>query len=381
MDREGGSPPPLGARSDEWEDHPRISCGWPTRRSTPGGCVPRRPDAGRAPSRGGARRATSVDVARLAGVSRTTVSDVLNDQRVERYHPETVERVRSAAAELGYVRSAAGRALVMGRSDFVVVVVPHVTYMRFQDIIEAFTGHIEDLGFSTVVHFKGPKDAENAGRSRLLNLVDALRPVGVVDLGGLTDREAAAVERIGCPLIAQEKPVDVNAWIGSLQAEHLHSRGFTELAYAFLSDARDEPYGRARSASVADYCAAEGLGAPTHLHVPIEPQGAREALAGLVEQRGCPVGVACHNDEVAIAVVFAAQRLGLRVPDDVAVIGVEGGDLGQVVVPRLSTVMGDVAASVQHVRHSLARVCGGSVPPGDLPRLADVFRVLPGETT
>jgi DNA-binding LacI/PurR family transcriptional regulator len=344
--------------------------------------VPIRPETGSAATPRRNRRVTSVDVARLAGVSRTTVSDVLNDQRVERYHPETVARVRGAAAELGYVPSAAGRALVMGRSDFVVLVVPHVTYMRFQDIIEALTGHIEEFGFSAVVHFKGRKERGGSGRSRLLSLIDTLRPAGVVDLGGLTAGEAASIERNCCPVIPQEKPVDVNIWIGMLQAEHLHSRGFSEIAYAFLSDARDEPYGRARSVSVADYCASEGLPEPTHLHVPIEPEGAREALAGLIEQRGRPVGIACHNDEVAIAVVYAAHRLGLSVPDEVAVIGVEGGDLGQVVAPRLTTVVGDVAASVQHVRHSLVQTYGrGSASADQIPALEDVFRVLPGETT
>jgi DNA-binding LacI/PurR family transcriptional regulator len=324
---------------------------------------------------------TSVDVARRAGVSRATVSDVLNGQRIDRYHPGTVERVRSAAAELGYVRSAAGRALVMGRSDFIVVVVPYVTYMRLQDVIEALTGHIEESGFSTVVHFKGPEKKSGSGRGRLLNVVEALRPAGVVDLGGLSAREVALIEESCCPVIAQEGPVDVNAGIGLLQAQYLHARGFTEIAYAFLSDARDEPYGRARATAVADFCASEGLSAPTHLHVPIEPEGARQALEGLIEQRGRPVGIACHNDEVAIAVVFAAHRLGLSLPADVAVIGVEGGDLGQAVSPRLTTVVGDVSAAVRHVRRSLAQTFGRPVPSEEAPSLEDVFRILPGETT
>jgi DNA-binding LacI/PurR family transcriptional regulator len=203
----------------------------------------------------------------------------------------------------------------------------------------------------------------------------------VVDLGGLSRGEVAFIEKSRCPVIPPEEPVDVNDWIGLLQAEHLHSRGFTEIAYAFLSDARDEPYGRARATAVADYCASEELAPPTHVHVPIEPEGARQALEELVAQRGRPVGIACHNDEVAIAVVFAAHRLGLGVPADVAVVGVEGGDLGQAISPRLTTVMGDVSASVQHVRYSLTQTYGGAVPPEEVPSLEAVFRILPGETT
>ncbi|MFJ3779091.1 LacI family DNA-binding transcriptional regulator [Streptomyces sp. NPDC090075] len=343
--------------------------------------MPVRPDSERAEGSARARRATSADVARLAGVSRTTVSDVLNDQRIDRYRPDTVERVRQAAAELGYVRSTAGRALVMGRSDFIVVVVPHVTYMRFQDLIEALTSHVEEFGFNAVVHLRGPKEEGDPGRSRLMNLVEGLRPAGVIDLGGLSTEDIAHIERHCCPVIPQEQPADVNVWIGLLQAEHLHSRGFTDIAYAFLSDARGEPYGKARATAVADYCASEGLAAPSYLRVPIEAEGARQALEELVGERGRPVGVACHNDEVAIAVLFAAHRLGLRVPADVAVIGVEGGDVGQVVSPRLSTVRGDVSAAVQHVRYFLTQTYGGEEPPETLPALEDIYRILPGETT
>jgi DNA-binding LacI/PurR family transcriptional regulator len=341
--------------------------------------VPRAAQTGRPdPARG--RRITSADVARLAGVSRTTVSDVLNGQRIDRYHPGTVQRVRGAAAELGYVRSAAGRALAMGRSDFIVVVVPYVTYMRFQDVIEALSGHIEEFGFSAVVHFRGPKE-EDAGASRLLTLVETLRPAGVVDLGGLTPREAAFIEQTCCSVLPQDRPADPNVWIGLLQAEHLHSRGFHQLAYAFLSDARDDPYGQTRATSVADYCEAEGLPQPLRLHVPIEPEGAREAVRSTLERTGGRAGIACHNDEVAIAVVFAVRRLGLELPGDVGVIGVEGGDLGQAMAPRLTTVLGDVAAAVHHVRFSLGRTYGGPVPTGDAPPLDQVFRVLVGETT
>jgi DNA-binding LacI/PurR family transcriptional regulator len=342
--------------------------------------VPKPPQAANPADSARGRRVTSADVARFAGVSRTTVSDVLNGQRIDRYHPGTVERVREAATELGYVRSAAGRALAMGRSDFIVVVVPYVTYMRFQDIIEALSEHIEEFGFSAVVHFRGPKE-ENDGTSRLLTLVETLRPAGVVDLGGLTPQEAAFIEKTCCSVLPQDKPLDPNIWIGLLQAEHLVSRGFGQLAYAFLSDARADPYGRSRATSVADYCAAEGLPQPLRLHVPIEPEGAREAVRSLLERTDRRVGFACHNDGVAIAVVFALQRLGLEVPRDAGVIGVEGGDLGQVMVPRLTTVFGDVAAAVHHIRFSLGRTYGGPVPAGRAPSMNEVFRVLPGETT
>nr|BFE37348.1 LacI family DNA-binding transcriptional regulator [Actinomadura rugatobispora] len=320
-----------------------------------------------------------MDVARLAGVSRATVSHVLNGQ-TEKFNADTVERVRSAAAELGYVRSTAGRALAMGRSDLVVVVVPYTTFIRLQDVIEVLSSDIAELGFSMVVHFSMSRTKEETP-NRLLHLIETLRPAGVVDLGGVSRRELDLIEKTGCAVLPRKLHFDVNHWIGILQARHLHSRGYTELVYAFLSDVRDDPYGRSRSAAVTEFCEAEGLTAPIHVHVPIEPEGAEEALKTVLEQRGRPVGIACFNDEVAVAVVFAAKRLGLSVPGDVAVIGAEGAEIGQAVSPRVTTVKGDVPAAVRHIRYLLAQTFGGPAPSDGIPPQEDAYSILPGETT
>ncbi|GGV28833.1 LacI family transcriptional regulator [Actinomadura cremea] len=325
------------------------------------------------------RPATSVDVARLAGVSRATVSHVLNGQ-VERFSEDTVERVRGAAAELGYVRSAAGRALVMGRSDFIIVVVPYATFMRLQDVVEVISADIEEFGFTMVVHF-----ALSRGRgttsSRLQHMVETMRPAGVVDLGGLTPGDREAITRSGCPVLPRRLRSDVNRWIGTLQVRHLRARGYTEIAYAFLADARDDPYGRGRASAVAAFCEAEGLAPPSRVHVPIESEGARDVLTELARLRGWPVGIACYNDKVALALVFAAKSLGLAVPADVGVVGVEGADIGQVVSPRLTTVTSDVADAVRPFRAALAAAYGGRSPADEAAPLDDAFVLLPGETT
>ncbi len=327
----------------------------------------------------GSRPATSGDVARLAGVSRATVSHVLNDQ-VERFSAETVERVRRAAAELGYVRSAAGRALVMGRSDFIVLVMPYATVTRLQDVVEVISADVEELGFTVVVHFSGAQ-GKNEKSKRLRHMIETLRPAGLIDLGGLTAQDLTFVERVGCPLFPGEGTPQVNDWIGALQARHLHDRGYRELAYAFLIDMREDPYGQERADAVAEFCAAEGLAPPSYIHVPVDREGAQLALEQLLALRGCPVGVACYNDEVALALVFAAKRLGLRVPDDVAVVGVERMAVGQLVSPRVTTVSPDVSAVLGHIRESLAHAYGGSAPAGRRPTTHEAFTILLGETT
>jgi DNA-binding LacI/PurR family transcriptional regulator len=322
---------------------------------------------------------TSVDVARLAGVSRATVSHILNDQ-VERFNEDTVERVRNAAVELGYVRSAAGRALVMGRSDFILVVVPYATFNRLQDVIDSLSADIEDLGFTTVVHFSASR-SKGETPNRLQHMIETLRPAGVLDLGGLSARDAEFIARVGCPIFPRELPTDPNSRIGFLQADHLHSRGHTEIAYAFLSDTRFDPFGRGRAAAVTEFCAATGLKPPTLIHVPLEAAGARLALEGLLELRGRPVAIACSSDTVALALVFAAGRLGCAVPDDIAVVGAEGADVGQIVSPRLTTVAGEVAASLRFYRHALVQAYGSPTASEPPNASEEVFRVVLGETT
>ncbi|WP_139220539.1 LacI family DNA-binding transcriptional regulator [Trujillonella endophytica] len=328
--------------------------------------------------------ATSADVARLAGVSRSTVSHILNGQ-VTRFAEETVGRVRDAAARLGYVPSAAGRSLVLGRSDLVVLAVPNTTLTNVQDIIEAIAADLDDLGYSVVVHFdRGGGAAANL--ARLQHVVDTLRPAGIVDLGSLSLRDLDTLEEQGCPILSPRprhvRGVDEgNLAIARTQAEHLIDRGYTALAYAFLVDHRDDPFGRMRAAVVADVCAEAGLPAPTAISVPLDAAGAQTALCDLLRARGRPVGIACSNDEVGLAVSFAALALRAAVPGDVGVIGVGGGSVGQLVAPRLSTITFDVRASVGTIRRGVAAARGGVAEDDDPTLSPEIFLVLQGETT
>jgi DNA-binding LacI/PurR family transcriptional regulator len=328
--------------------------------------------------------ATSADVARVAGVSRSTVSHILNGQ-VARFSLDTVERVRDTAASLGYVPSAAGRSLVLGRSDLVVLAVPNTTLTNVQDIIEAIAADLDDLGCSTVVHFdRGGGPADNL--ARLQHVVDTLRPAGLVDLGSLSAGALDTLEQQGCPILSPRprhvRGVDEgNLAIARAQAQHLIDRGYTSLAYAYLVDHRDDPFGRMRATVVADVCADAGLPAPAAISVPLEPAGAQTTLCELLRTRGRPIGVACSNDEVALAVTFAALALRAAVPADVGVIGVGGGKVGQLVAPRLSTITFDVRASVSAIRGAVAAARGGRPGDVDMAMATETFSVLQGETT
>ena len=136
-------------------------------------------------STGSRRPATSADVAVRAGVSRSTVSDILNGNH-DRYPESTRQRVRDAAVELDYRPSLAGRSLVSGRSDTVVVLLPNTTFgSNLQDAVDQVMVGMSPMGGNVVVRFAGTTPEAT------LSAVLALRPLGVVDLGVLspTDRD------------------------------------------------------------------------------------------------------------------------------------------------------------------------------------------------
>jgi DNA-binding LacI/PurR family transcriptional regulator len=340
--------------------------------------------------RSGSKRtttATSADVARLAGMSRATVSHVLNGQ-IERFSEETVARVRDAAAALGYVPSAAGRALVTGRSNIVVLVVPDVAWTNIQEVIELLTVDLEELGYTLLVHFQGAGTPE-ASRTRLMHTVETLRPAGLVDLGGLSDRDVRDLAQAGCLLIGRntdapraihEDPTARNhALIGRLQAEHLCERGFTEMAYAGLGDQRADGWSVHRAAGVADVCRRRGLVYSGRIDVPMRVLEARSALREIVRGRSSRLGIACYSDEVGIALVFAARALGIGVPDDVGIMGVGGLPLTRLIEPQLTSLNPDLGKGIAPIRHAIARAYGAGVVEPE-PVAADTYAVIQGQT-
>ena len=136
------------------------------------------------------RRPTGWDVAQLSGLSRSTVSQILNGNHL-RFTPETRDRVTEAAAALNYRPSRAGRALVTGRSDLIVLAAPNITFGRhLQDAVDQIARTSAADGMSVVVRYAG-----NDPAATLTTVLD-LRPAAVIDLG-VFDESALATIQIG----------------------------------------------------------------------------------------------------------------------------------------------------------------------------------------
>jgi len=300
--------------------------------------------------------ATSEDVAKRAGVSRGAVSQILNG-RGQRFSSSTRERVLSAAAELEYQPSAAGRALANGSSDFVIVLVPNTTFgTNLQGLFEDATAALAEHGLTLVLHLSTQSSAA------LGRLVAGIKPRAVISLVPFSPSEREVLERRSVaaldPAATSRNATDL--LIGRLQATHLLERGFERIVVARLHDARQDPFGDARLRGAREACEAAGIAAPRQIQLGIDLPAAVAALSPLANER---VGIACYNDDVALTLLSAARLLGLQVPGDVGLIGMDNTALSQISVPRLTTISYDVSQTSATIVNAIMQGLGLSHTP------------------
>jgi DNA-binding LacI/PurR family transcriptional regulator len=142
---------------------------------------------------------TSADVAQRAGVSRSTVSYILNGQG-HRFAQATREAVEGAVAELGYRPLAAARTLVRGQSDLVLLVLPIAASGRLEETVDALTEALAERGLLLLMR------SATASRGTFESMVTTLRPRAVVALADLSHAERAGLLALGIRTIdtAQE---------------------------------------------------------------------------------------------------------------------------------------------------------------------------------
>ncbi|NQX12568.1 LacI family DNA-binding transcriptional regulator [Microbacteriaceae bacterium VKM Ac-2855] len=322
-----------------------------------------------------AARPTTSDIARVAGVSRSTVSHVLNNHR-GKFSEETEARVLQALETLRYRPSMGGRALVNGRSDVLVVILPSVTIgYALQYALDQIVAQAAELGVSVVMRFAG---------SDLRSTVDALlylRPLAVMDLGGLVTGERQELEREGLAFLpsserlASEGSVNPEQVVGRIQVDALRATK-AGIVFAAPHDGQGPaPAAATRQAAVEEACRTHGLPDVLTVAVPLTAGGATDALRDVLHPG---IGVACYSDDIATAVLVAARRLGFAIPADVAVIGVDVTPLGQLLDPPLSSVRVDVAAAIDFNMEELRVLLGrpSAAPVG----LTDVVSLHPGGT-
>ncbi|TQE31113.1 LacI family transcriptional regulator [Streptomyces ipomoeae] len=322
------------------------------------------------------RRVTSGDVAREAGVSRATVSYVLNDTPHQKIPEATRQRVWEAAARLGYAPSAAARSLRTGRSDIVLGLLPdwpieHVLGRLIQQLTNAFAEH----GLTFVVH-------SSARPARPLREIwKAMTPAAVLALQEFAELEAEAMRAAGIEVVmamhgaigGEVRPPMVSEQpIGALQALHL-AKSHRRLGYAYPDLPGLDALAQPRLDGVRKVCAELGLGEPDVRTVPLDAQGAAEAVRAWLAADPPVTGVCAFNDDIALAVLAGLSHLGLRAPQDMAVIGVDDIPNAALAQPPLTTVARDTETIARNMARRVVDTLKGKEIPTE--PLRDELRI------
>jgi len=314
---------------------------------------------------------TSEDVAKVAGVSRATVSQILNGHG-QRFAEETRQRVKQAAVDLDYQPSVAARALVRGSSDVVIALIPPMPFgAHLQGLLERLTVELAERGLTLVLRL-APAPA------RSLDPVSAgLKPRAVISLVPISGEEQALLEHWGVPLVDRSafQLTGVQYEIGAFQARYLIEKGYTRLTFAHLRAARDDPMAQAREAGLRETCRAHGVAEPSIICLDIDPPDALRSHEA-VELRGA--AIACFNDDVAFAVLYAAAARGWATSASDPVIGMGGTPPSRLTRPALTTLDYDAAAVASAELEEILAALSFR-PRGSGPRLGP--RLIEGETT
>jgi len=277
------------------------------------------------------------DVAARAGVSKATASRALSG--AAHVSEAARERVMAAAAELGFVASSSAASLVTGRTRNIGVVTPSVSRWFFGEVIEGIEGALIEAGYDLTL-FRVAEDPERRQRvfdyflvrkrvDAVITISVALSPEEVRLLralgkpvlgigGGIPGMSSLAIDDVAASRLATEHLLSLGheriVHIGGDQAEqmdfHVHTQRLAGFRQA-MADAGHRP-------------GADFYGTDFSM-----PDAHRVALDVLGDPARRPTAVVAASDEIAIGVIVAARQLGIRVPDELSVIGVDDHDLAE----------------------------------------------------
>ena len=280
------------------------------------------------------------DVASRAGVSTATVSRFINNPDV--VAAATGERIRAAIDETGYIPNLVAGGLASSKSRLVAVLIPNLTNSIFNDTIEAMVEELSAGGITVMLGLTGPHEiqAEQMIRAAISRRADA-----IISTGPINEPIKALVRRSRVTFLQvwelPEDPVDIAVGFshpdaGRDIARFLMGRGYQRPHLVTANGTR----ARMRSAGFKEEWLAQGGHAPSEGEVDIPSRfgHARRVFAEIRRLDVQPDVVVCGSDYLAQGLIVEAQTSGLRVPDDLAVVGFGNTSVAGEMRPTITTV-------------------------------------------
>ena len=316
---------------------------------------------------------TLADVARVAGVSKSTASRALSGNGS--VNEETKKRVREAAKELGFVASSAAEHLATGRSKNIALLTPYVNRWFFSEVIDGVEAALIGAGYDLTL-YRLTDDVEQ--RQALFDYFLVRKGVDAVIALSLfiSSEEVERLESLGKPIVGiggriPKVPsifIDDRA-VARRHTEHLIELGHTKIVHVGGERVHgfDFDVHGGRLQGFRDALSFAGIVvANDFVAAEISIAGGFEAGMKVLSKVGNrPTAVSAISDEVALGVISAAHKLGLRVPEDLSVIGIDGhpsaGAFGLTTMVQHPARQGAIAVSA-----ALATLGGMAPDAGEL---------------
>ena len=296
---------------------------------------------------------TLEDVARVAGISPMTVSRALNSPQQVR--PATVAKVMAAISATGYIPNAQAGSLASNRSRLIAVVVPQINNNMFVDTIQSLNDTLSARGYHMLLCVTG-YEAETEAET--VSTLLSRRPDGIVLTGIHHSTQLKKVLlQASVPVVEiwdmTPTPIDMlvgfsHEKIGASVAEYLGERGYQKPGLIWTDDRR----ALQRKQGMLDALAKRNIEpcADVPVALPALMARGREASAQLLDSHPEVDVLVCSSDTLAQGALMAAQARGIKIPQQLAVIGFGDLDFAAANFPSISTVridrqrMGELAA-------------------------------------
>lgn len=294
---------------------------------------------------------TIKDIAKACGVGVSTVSRVLNNR--PDVSDDVRRRVLAFVDKCGYIPNNSARDLVRSRSDAIGVVVRGTGNLFFSEVLKTISSLIDKSGYTMVMRFID-SDADEVKAGAILEREKKLR--GLIFLGGRFDYTAAELSLVGVPYVCcsysnrfgslapeEYASVSIDDYSAAYQAvEHLISLGHRRIA-VLLPSSSDHSVSELR---YKGYCAAlkeHGIEIDPALVAltggGFEMPVSRQRMEALLSSGSDFTALFAISDTIAMAAMKAAQEKGLRVPEDISVIGIDGLVVSEYMTPTLTTLV------------------------------------------
>ncbi|KJQ86935.1 MULTISPECIES: substrate-binding domain-containing protein [unclassified Vibrio] len=289
--------------------------------------------------------ATMKDIAKLAGVSTSTVSHVINKTRF--VSEEISERVNNAAKELNYYApSALARSLKVNRTKTIGMLVTTSTNPFFGEVVKGVERSCYHKGYSLILC---NTEGDNKRMRQSINTLLQKRVDGLILMCSSLEGERIDVfERYpdipvvvmdrGPMLFTSDKIQDNSLRGGYLAAKYLIDCGHTEIGcitgplIKHQAQMRYEGYKRAMNEAGLEF------NANWIIESDFECEGGYQAFKKIVERGKLPSSIFVSNDMMAMGVINAANELGIKVPDDLSIIGYDDIHIAKFMSPSLTTI-------------------------------------------